>query len=194
MDSTELLQAKNNFEGRLTSLENDARRAFVPITDIRAAPFPIAMYAFATIDHFSSFWAGWNDRNNKPATDTRNQTKRMADFLEKYLLYPQKESQLAVTVWRHKLMHTGEPRLLKENSTVYNWSISDQTNKHWTVENTGKDECLLSVGIYNLISDLRQGVFGPQGYFWELRVDGNLQNNYANFLREIQNYSFAIQI
>lgn len=107
---------------------------------------------------------------------------------------PKKKAQLAVTVWRHKLMHTGEPRLLKENFTVYNWSISDQTNKHWTIENTGKDECLLSVGICNLISDLRQGVFGPQGYFCELRVDRNLQNHYANFLKEIQNYSFAIQI
>ena len=152
------------------------------------------MYSFATIDYFSSFWAGWNDRNSRPAADKRNQTKRMADFLEKFLVYPQKESQLAIAVWRHKLMHTGEPRLLKENATVYNWSISDQTSKHWAVESTGKDECLLNIGIYNLISDLRQGVFGPQGYFWELRRDENLQNHYAAVLEEIQSYSFAVQV
>jgi len=133
MDTKDLFLLKKQFEARLLSLENDVKRAFLPMADVAYAPFPVAMYSFATVDYFSSFWAGWNDIRNRPRSDRRSQTKRMADFLEKYLIYPQKESQLAVTIWRHKLMHTAEPRELanEDGKTHYGWSISDQDERHW---------------------------------------------------------------
>ena len=191
MDTGELFHAQQAFEERLNSLENDSRRAFVATGELRPAPFPIAMYAFATIDYFSSCWAGWNDRTKRPSSDNRNQTNRMADFLEEHLVYPQKESQLAITMWRHKLMHTGEPRLLRDGVALYGWRISDQTPDHWVVKNVAKDEYVLNIGIYDLVRDLRLGVFGPRGYFWNLRADPTLQANYQNFKHEIESYTFS---
>ena len=194
MDTSELLQAKRRLEERLNSLDNDAKRAFFPIEGTAFAPFPIAMYAFATIDYFSSFWAGWNDIAKRPSVDTRTQTKKMADFLEKYLLYPQKESQLAISIWRHKLMHTGQPRILQENAKRHGWRITDRAPDHWRLNQIEPDEYILSIGIFDLAQDLRVGVFGPNGYFEKLRYDTILQSQWQKFKQEIENYTFALKI
>lgn len=193
MDTAELLWAKRQFKGRLSSLGNDTKRAFHPIEGVGFSPFPAAMYAFATVDYFSSFWAGWNDTKNRPKSDKRPQTKRMADFLEKYLLYPQKESQIAIAIWRHKLMHTGEPRLLKENKSQYNWSIGDQTADHWTLKEVKKEEYVFYIGLFDLSEDLREGIFGPAGYYEELRASSTLQGNWERFKQEIETYTFTLQ-
>ena len=190
MDLSEL---RKQFEARLSSLENDARRAFYPIDRIGYAPFPIAMYAFATIDYFSSFWAGWNDKRSRPKTDKRSQKKRMADFLEKYLRYPQKESQLAIDVWRHKLMHTAEPKRLKEGQMTYEWLIADRDSNHWKLVKLGEDMFELRIGIFNLIDDLRAGIFGPSGYFDELNRSVSLQDKCQAFIEEATSYTFRLE-
>lgn len=197
MDITKILEAKRLFQGRLDSLENDAKRAFYPIEGIQFSPFPITMYAFATIDYFSGFWAGWNDIKNRPKNDERFQTKRIADFLEKYLYYPQKESQIAINILRHKLMHTGEPRLMYEKSTNknYDWNLCNITEKHFQFEKLQKTEnfYILYVGIYNLIDDLKVGIFGSNGYFCELENNKDLQKNWKGFRKEIDEYKFKIE-
>jgi hypothetical protein len=189
----DLSDLRRQFRGRLSSLDNDAKRAFYPIARVGYAPFPIAMYAFATIDYFSSFWAGWNDRKNRPKSDKRSQKKRMADFLERYLGYPQKETQLAIDIWRHKLMHTGEPRPLKEGPTTYGWSIADRDSKHWKLVKLGRRRFRLHVGIFNLVQDLRTGVLGTNGYFNELKCSLALQHKARAFIKEAESYNFRLE-
>ena len=52
----------------------------------------------------------------------------MTQFLITYLHYDQKASRLAVAVWRHELMHTANPRVLRGGKTGmnYNWLL------HWS--------------------------------------------------------------
>jgi hypothetical protein len=188
-----LSDLRRQFRRRLSSLENDAKRAFYPIARVGYAPFPIAMYAFATIDYFSSFWAGWNDKKNRPGSDKRSQKKRMADFLERYLGYPQKNSQLAIDIWRHKLMHTGEPRRLKEGPTSYGWFIADRDGKHLQLVKLGRRDFQLHIGILNLVQDLTAGVFGTNGYFNELKSSPILQCNAKTFLKEVKSYNFRLE-
>lgn len=164
------------------------------MADVAYAPFPIVMYSFAIVDYFSSFWAGWNDTRKRPSSDKRSQTKRMADLLEKYLLYPQKESQLAVTIWRHKLVHTSEPRVLtdKDGKTRYGWSISDKDERHWElIEAEGT--LVLHIGVFNLINDLRAGIMGPMGYFAELRGSATLQDLCEKAMKELSEGTFELQ-
>ena len=119
----DLERARDMFTERINSLENDTNRCFYGIFEPGApgpAFFPAIMYCFATLDYFSSFWAGWNQR----APQGQSQTDRMVAFGERYLLYPRKEAQIAIHFWRHKLMHTAEPRPLRDSVTneAYCWS------------------------------------------------------------------------
>jgi hypothetical protein len=64
------------FEQRLDSLDNDTKRCFTPIKDIQFAPFPAVLYAFSTVDYFSSCWKGWNDPGfGRKKKKRRNQTR-----------------------------------------------------------------------------------------------------------------------
>ena len=195
MDTEDLFHFKKLSEARLRSLENDAKRAFLPMADVAYAPFPIVMYSFATVDYFSSFWAGWNDRRNRPDSDKRSQTKRMADFLEKYLTYPQRESQLAITIWRHKLMHTAEPRKLasEDGKTLYWWSISDHDQRHWELVAEANGTFVLQIGVFNLIHDLNDGIMGPSGYFEELKGSSTLQCLCKQAMKELSGYTFKLE-
>jgi hypothetical protein len=193
MKTKTFLEAKQKFQKRITSLENDARRAYYPIDGIAYAPFPIIMYVFATIDYFSSFWAGWNDKNNRPEEDKRSQTKRISDFLEKYLIYPQKETQLAINIWRHKLMHTGEPRILGLKNTYYTWLIASQVENHMTLKEVDKKNYQLQIGVKDIIDDLKEGIFGVDGYYDNLRKEKQLQHQYELFDKEINKYKFNFE-
>jgi hypothetical protein len=145
LNSVEFLRARELFRARIDSLDHDTKRCFWPISEPGApgpAFFPPVMYCFATLDYFSSFWAGWNDLRHRPSGHSCNQTDRMSAFSERYLLYPQKESQIAIHFWRHKLMHTAEPRaLLLRDPAIkesYIWSTGTSRENHMRL--VGTDE------------------------------------------------------
>ncbi len=194
MTQEDLRDARDQFRGRIDSLESDSRRCFWPIQDPGApgpAFFPPVMYAFATVDYFSSFWEGWNEREIG-----RNQTKRMADFMERYLLYPQKESQLAIAFWRHKLMHTAEPRALTDTDTHerYLWLMGTPPDitHHMRLRPIPDKlkESVLEFCVFDMIRDLREGVFGPRGSFEDLRANVKRQRCYRKCLKEFESYTF----
>ena len=60
----------------------------------------------------------------------------MIDFMNKYISLNREANSLAIQVWRHKLMHTAEPRFLADRTTgkTYKWLL------HWKeqlpIENT----------------------------------------------------------
>lgn len=218
MKSFDCDSISNSIKGRIRSLENDAVRAFAPVQGLDPSPFPIAMYAFATIDCLSSYWAGWNDGKIRDAkrikglfiNDGRSQTKRIADFLESFLGYQQLNSQIATAIWRHKLMHTAEPRRLRSGADLYHWCIGHDigaiTNKlrserliaestkisHWSTCKVGGSiaEYLFIMSVQDLITDLRRGVLGSNGYLERLMNSRELQTNCVEFSDECDSYQF----
>jgi len=186
--------AHMRFSERIDGLDHDIARCFWNITQPGApgcAFFPAVMYAFATVDYFSSYWAGWNE-----SSPGKNQTERLTAFMNQYLLYPRKEAQIAINFWRHKLMHTAEPRLLrnKENDEVYIWSIGTNLVNHMILVQTGvPNQFLLEFNPSTLVFDLREGVFGPCGYFTDLQTSIDLQDKYLKCLSEMENYTIKIK-
>jgi len=149
------------------------------------------MYCFATLDYFSSFWAGWN----RQPQQGQNQTDRMVVFQERYLLYPRKEGQIAIHFWRHKLMHTAEPRLLRDPATneEYYWSTGASMQNHMRLVGVAQQKYTLHFCPAAFVRDLREGVFGPGGYFHHLRDDQALQINYQKCFAEFEAYDIEIK-
>src|SRR3990172_8539690 len=125
-------EIKQLLERKIASLENDYQRAFYKIPNIQFSPFPIALYALANLDFFSGLWAGWNDPKFKEKNGhIKNQTERMVKYLLLYFKYPELESKLLVTVFRHKLIHTSDPSILYGDSNqIYTWAISPKNTYH----------------------------------------------------------------
>jgi len=189
----ESVRARDIFRDRIESLQHDIRRCFWPLPEPGApgpAFFPAVMYCLATLDYFSSFWAGWS----REAPKGQNQTSRMVAFQEKYLLYPRKEGQIAIHFWRHKLMHTAEPRLLRDpvTSEEYYWSTGNSPQNHMRLVSVGQQKYALHFCPAAFERDLREGVFGPDGYFHELRADPVLQAHYRQCFAEFEAYEINI--
>jgi len=194
MTNCEMNLIKMRFRQRIDSLELDTKRCFWDIKDPDApgyAFFPPVMYAFATIDYFSSYWSGWNQGRRG-----KNQTDRMIDFMNMYLLYPRKNSQIAINFWRHKLMHTAEPRILRnaENDEVYYWKIGINLQQHMILLETDvPNKFILEFDPLALVRDLREGVFGLRGYFQELQTSDDLQQKYCQCLEEMDSYEIKLR-
>jgi hypothetical protein len=185
------------FEQRLDSLDNDTKRCFALIEGVQAAPFPAVLYGFSTVDYFSSGWKGWNDSNfGRKKKKRRNQTKRLVGFLVRFMSYGKKESQVAVSVWRHKLMHTGEPRLLrnKKKNELYGWEIDDESPDHMKLVPVtgGRATHKLVLNPCTLASDLREAIFGAGQYWDQLQTSALLQARFMRFLKEIGSYTIEL--
>ncbi len=185
--------ARAQFENRIGSLEADTKRCFWEIPGgPGAAFFPAVLYAFATIDYFSSYWAGWNDSGGDRA---KNQTNRLTSFMVKYLGYAAKESKIAVNIWRHKLMHTGEPRVLRARtgSERYLWETGINLQNHLKLDPTGApNEFAIRFDSYAIVRDLRIGVFGSSGYLQDLSASQDLQQKFLACFNEMETYTVDV--
>jgi hypothetical protein len=188
---------EQRFRDRVDSVERDTRRCFEPMSGLPPAPFPAVLYAFATLDYFSGCWKGWNDKSwyaikRKKKRAERDQTMRMVEFLRKFFRYGKKESYLAVDIWRHKLMHTGEPRLLShaDGSLRYGWEIDDEGTHHMQLRKHAKGVMVLQFNPRQFAQDLREAIFGLGRYWHNVRHSKNLQEKLGRFLREIRSYRF----
>jgi hypothetical protein len=185
------------FEQRLDSLDNDTKRCFAPIDGLQFAPFPAVLYAFSTVDYFSSAWKGWNDPVfGRKKKKRRNQTKRLVAFLARFIRYGKKESQIAVSVWRHKLMHTGEPRLVRNKTKTekYGWEISYESpdNMKLVPVTGGSATHKLVLNPLTLAKDLREAVFGAGRYWDQLQDSILLQARFLRFRNEIKSYTIEL--
>jgi len=158
------------------------------------APFPAVLYTFATIDYFSSCWKGWNEDKKKQRKG--GQTRRIKQFLKTWLKYGNKESQLAVDVWRHKLMHTGEPRLTRNTKTnkVYGWQIhSEGTDNMKLVTLPGTKKKVFQINPFAVATDLREAIFGTGCYFDQLKANKRYQDRFKAFQGELEGYEITIR-
>lgn len=190
MTEAELGKVLRLFRQRIGSLDNDVRRCFWPIPQGPGeAFFPAVMYCFATLDYFSSCWAGWNRSGLR-----KDQTARLIDFMTKFLLYGRKEATLAVHFWRHKLMHTSEPRVLRNrnNDEVYRWRTGTGLDHHMELATLPDRQYRLDFDPLVFLEDLRSAILGPSGYFDQLRHSGELQGKYEACFKEMDTYSVSL--
>lgn len=190
LTTAELEDGRHAFEARIHSLEVDTKKCLSTSTP-GIAFFPPVLYAFATLDFFSSYWAGWNQGG--PA---RNQTDRMVSFAEQFLSYPRKEAQVAVNIWRHKLMHTSQPRVVENADTGerYLWSTGHETAVHMKLVATAtSNEFRLHFAPLRFSKELRVAVFGPNGYFGKLSTSSDLQLKWRSCNTEFESYKIRLK-
>lgn len=131
------------------------------------------MMTFAHIDRASALWAG--------SDSTRGQTKRMVHFLDRYLSRNHEANLVAIQMWRHKLMHTARPRLLKNHGTgmtyywLLHWWRHLPPEQHYTFIDSG-DRRILNLGLVYLIEQLRSGI---TAYLSDVAAAANLRTNFA---------------
>jgi hypothetical protein len=189
-------EATSMIRERITSLENDVRRCFVPILggpDL--APFPAVMYAMATLDYLSSCFEGWNDTRGSDGNVVagRNQTNRMVKYLVHYCHYDDLTARLGVTIGRHKLMHTGEPRRLRRDGQeqLIDWGIVSGAPRGLTALGA-MDGVVTSVLIdpSRLAEEFRDATFREGGYLSCLRRSIDLAHKFDAFRIEIRSSRF----
>lgn len=189
MESTEILAVQKRVSEKIKSLENDFIRAFTRKVSkkIAPSPFPITMFTISVLDYISSLEAGWNETNKRLK---RNQTDRLVQFLVKGMNYDITASKVLVQINRHQLMHTSDPRLVRDKRTgnVYGWSISNNDSKNMQLikqpSPLGMAEIfLLHFGLKQFIKDLK--IYTKQ-YLEKLAKSPVLQNNYIRCMDEIK--------
>lgn len=149
--------------------------------------FPETLYAymmraFSYVDLLSSYWAG---------SSNAHQTKRMVDFMDRYMRYEREAHSFAVQLWRHKLMHTAKPRALKDpqsGKTMY-WLLQwfEQhlpRQQHFTFSENAQQR-VLNLGVVYLIEDLERAV---GAYAAELEDSPDLQTNANAMEGELVSY------
>lgn len=120
--------------------------------------FPDTLYGFmmglfARVDMASAYWKGNFDR----------QTRRMVSFMDFYVSSNHEANSVAVQMWRHKLMHTSQPRYLRDEKTnkTYRWLLQWwehlPAERHYTFVETS-DSRILNIGLIYLITDLRRAI------------------------------------
>ena len=153
--------------------------------------FPQTLYGymmtvFARIDLLSAYWKG--------NAASRDQTIRMIDFMDKYISHDHEANSVAVQMWRHKLMHTSEPRYLLNERTgkFYGWLLHCWEHlpleQHYTFAETS-DSRILNLGLVYLIEDLKAGV---AKYLVDLSASPSLQSNVKRVQEEITTYKFRV--
>lgn len=152
--------------------------------------FPHALYGymmglFARIDLLSACWKG---------SSSIGQTVRMIEFMDRYLSPNREANSVAVQMWRHKLMHTSEPRHLRDDRTgkIYRWLLhwgehlpSDQ---HHSFAETS-DSKILNIGLIYLVEALKNGI---KKYLADLSASPSLQSNYEKVQAELTSYKFRV--
>lgn len=109
------------------------------------------MGCFSSIDLLSQYWQG----------SSRNQTTRMAAYMFEGLGYERPVSSVAVQLWRHTLMHTANPRRIRDNRTgiSYRWLLHWGSpylpvDQHMKFQTLAADDWILGVGLNYLVDDV----------------------------------------
>ncbi|HKM84525.1 MAG TPA: hypothetical protein VJY15_26645, partial [Candidatus Acidoferrum sp.] len=85
---------------------------------------------------------------------------RLSNALRGYLDYPEKESDIAIHLWRHNLMHTSEMRPLIDTSdgVQYRWLFHYRLGAEHMRFRCGAADQTLNLGLFNLAEDLQSGL------------------------------------
>lgn len=157
MANAALVEA-SRFSEELVEFEREMQ-VILPYAESRWPEYPrhfpytsygFVMVAFSKVDLYGQYWF--------PAE--KAQHKRMLAFLNTYLGYPQKESDIAIHLWRHNLMHTSEMRPLADvrDGNLYSWLFHYKLDAEHMRLQHGSAHQILQLGLFDLVGDLRAGL------------------------------------
>jgi hypothetical protein len=156
---------------------------FNNINNFPYAHWGYMMTIFARVDLLSRYWEGRRNQRGE-------QTKRMVGFLDQYVWRGKHaENCVAVQLWRHTLMHTGQGRLLTDPDTgdIYTWQLyfgSTQGIQHGRFWRHPHDQrMVLSIVISDYARDLKRG---QELYLTDLTQSVSLQTTYQQEDQHIQ--------
>jgi len=149
--------------------------------------FPQTLYGymmevFSYIDLMSAYWKG----------NENDQTKRMIGFMNKYIRDATEKNSVSVQVWRHKLMHTANPRILKNNDTnkqyqwLLHWYEHLPIEQHFTFSET-TDRKILNIGLVYLVRDIEGAL---SRYEENLSNSQELENNFKSHSSKLEAYEY----
>ncbi len=173
----DIIAASQRLTATLEDFEHEATVVYQEIVKPRwDEPFRLphilwgcVMWCFAHLDRLSAYWKG--------DASPRGQTERMVDYIEQYLRKPRLTCDVAVQIWRHKLMHIGEPRPLHDPKTgkmcrwLLHWGEQLPREQHFTLEESA-DLLTLNMALFYLVEEIKHG---QQDYLSELNSSANLQ-------------------
>jgi hypothetical protein len=142
-------QVQKQQMGRVDALEQEVSQIYEtlvlpnwvgPLHGFPETLYGLMMAVFARFDILSAYWKG--------DASTKGQTARMTEFLETFLRRNTEANVLAIQMWRHKLMHTSQPRYLLDEDTgkTYRWLLHWRDHlpreQHFTFVDTGESKIL----------------------------------------------------
>lgn len=149
--------------------------------------FPQTLYGymmevFSYIDLLSAHWKG----------DENNQTKRMIEFMNKYICDATEANSVLVQIWRHKLMHTSRPRALKNEETnkkyywLLHWYKHLPEDHHFSFNETS-DRKILNIGLVYLVRDLKGAL---NKFSMDLDNSQKLVENFESHSKRLESYVY----
>lgn len=190
-----LEQARKEHTAHIDALQREVKEVYstlvLPHWGGELHGFPHTLYGymmglFARIDLLSAYWKG--------DASSHGQTIRMIKFMDQYLSPNHEANSVAVQMWRHKLMHTSEPRHLHDHHTgkIYRWLLHWgehlPSHQHYTFAETS-DSRILNIGLMYLIADLKNGI---EKYLADLSASLALQENFQKVQDELTSYKFRV--
>jgi len=139
------------------------------------------MNVFSRIDLLSSYWQG-NDSH---------QTPRMISFMDKYFHTEHEENSLAIQLWRHKLMHTSQPRYLIDSNDIsyiylLHWGSALPKDQHFTLTKSSSS-VKLNLAVIYVIEDLREAT---KEYLFDLETSNDLQAKYEQYQLALDTFHY----
>ena len=189
MLTTEVLGSQ--LQKELERLDTEARTIYrelvLPNWGKTLHGFPDVLYGFmmgvyARVDLASAYWKG----------SFESQTRRMVGFLDVYVSSDHEANSVSVQMWRHKLMHTSQPRFLRNETTnkIYCWLLHWwehlPSEQHYTFVETN-DSRILNIGLIYLISDLKRGI---ERFLQDLGASADLKSKFECIEKELAASSF----
>ncbi len=189
-DKDELIRFAEGFlKERIESLEKDVSLCLTG----HSAPFPALLYCFATIDLLGALYCGSATRN----APTKKQS---VSYMKRFMSYSGAASTLLIDIFRHKIVHTAQPRTVVKNRDRYiSWGFWHNDRLHHlkivklqdpehhkigsrlSVTITHRFE----ISIAHLVRDIRKSVFSDGGILDSLREDNDLQAKFDKAVSEI---------
>jgi hypothetical protein len=178
-------EIRNSIQAMFYDLEFEARQVYEKLVKpdwnsynrhYYSTLYGYMMRCFSFIDLLSAYQVGSDS----------NQTHRMRRFMAQFLKYDKQSSYLAIHFWRHKLMHTAQPRCLvgqktkKKYSWLLHWGDELSRDQHMKFQDA-EDPKILNIALFYLIEDLKNSL----GDFFE-NVNQNNLLRYENYLENME--------
>jgi hypothetical protein len=183
MESKEVVFIANKIlRERIDSLLKDVRHCLFYETPDAPAPFPAILYCFSVIDLLGSFVSG--------RFDEKSDTQNAKEYMQKFMYYSDLQINLLQKIFRHKLVHSGQPKPIykSDEGKLYFWRyIHNSRQDHLSIDmiDAVKKQYRFTLSIYSFAEDIKDSVFAPEGYLHKLKTTPDLQGKFKKVYKKI---------